>query len=294
MSSLAPQTLNEGKGNMLLARAVCIACWSWILAVPLSAGAQPARWAYQIGWLTSTAADPEHAFRGAMRDMGYVEGKTFVLVRRSADDNLGRLPELAAELVNAKVDVIVAISPPAILAAKKATDRIPVVMAFWGVGGLVESGLVKSFTHPGGNVTGVYMLAEELETKRLELLLQAVPRSRRVGVPSSYPELTLGDLQRLAQGAGVQLQFTQVGEGSDAYRRAFEAMAAARVDALLVPSFPRYFRKARQIIELAASHRLPAIYEWSSMAAAGGLMAYGPKFDELALKVATFADRAIE
>ncbi len=279
---------------MLLLRVVCIACWAWLLAIPLVAVAQPAREPYRIGWLTPTKAIAEHPFITAMGKLGYVEGKSFVLVRRSADDDLQRLPQLAVELANAKVDVIVAISPPAILAAAKATDRIPIIMAFWGAGGLLESGLVKSFARPGRNVTGVYMLADELEAKRLELLLQAVPKAKRVGVLGPGLGNAMVELKRFAQTAGVQLQFSPVGEGDDAFRRAFEAVAAAHVDALLVPSSPRFFRETRQIVDQAASHRLPAMYEWSSMAAEGGLMAYGPEFEQLESKVAAFVDRVLK
>ena len=279
---------------MFLARVLCIACCAWCLAMPLAADAQPAREPYRIGWLTPTKAIAEFPFLAAMGKLGYVEGKSFVLIRRSADDNLQRLPELAVELANARVDVIVAISPPAILAAAKATDRIPIIMAFWGAGGLLDSGLVKSFARPGRNVTGIYMLADELEVKRLELLMQAVPKAKRVGVLGRGNGFATEDLKRFAQSAGVQLEFTPVGEGADAYRLAFEAMTAARVDAVLVPSFPRFFRETRQIVEQAARHRLPAIYEWSSMAVDGGLIAYGPEFDSLETKVAAFVDRVLK
>jgi len=197
--------------------------------------------------------------------------------------------------VRAKVDVIVAVSPPAILAAKQATDTIPIVMAYWGADGLIESGIVASFARPGGNVTGVYMLAAELDTKRLELLLQAVPRARKVGVLDPHaPRFTLTDVQRVARAAGVQLHVTAVGTGRDGYQRAFDAMAKAGVEALLVPSFPRFFKSARQIIELAARRRIPAVYEWPSMAEDGGLMAYGPTFAELDGRVAAIVHRILK
>ena len=128
----------------------------------------------------------------------------------------------------------------------------------------MKSGLVASLARPGGNVTGVYMLGAELDAKRLDLLLQAVPKARNVGVLD--PGYTLTEVQKTAQGAGVQLQMTKVGLGTGAYVRAFDEMAQAHVDALLVPSWPRFFGDARKIIELAASRRIPAIYEWTSMA----------------------------
>jgi len=152
-----------------------------LLVVPVAAEAQPPRTSHRIGWLTPATEEYSRGFREALRALGY-DGQTVVLEPRSAGNDLARLPRLARELVHAKVDVIVAVSPPAILAAKQATDTIPIVMAYWGAEGLIESGIVASFARPGSNVTGVYMLAAERDAKRLELLLQAVPKARRVGV----------------------------------------------------------------------------------------------------------------
>ena len=157
-----------------------------------------------------------------------------------------------------------------------------------------ESGMVANLARPGGNVTGVSMLAAELEAKRLELLLQAVPRTRKVGVLDPERGFSRTDVQRVADGAGVQLVLIPVASGEDGYRLAFEVLAQARVEALLVPSFPRFFKDARKIIDLAASRRLPAIYEWPSMAEDGGLMAYGPTFAELEARVASFVHRILK
>jgi putative ABC transport system substrate-binding protein len=263
-----------------------------LLAAPFTVEAQPAGRIYTVGWLTpADVKEHSRAFREAMRALGYLEGQTVAFEARSAEDDLERLPRLAAELVHAKVDVIVAVSPPAILAAKQATNAIPIVMAFWGRSGLIESGLVASLARPGGNVTGVYMLAAELDAKRLELLLQAVPKARKVGVLDPQTGFTLGDVRKVAEAAGVQLHVTAVGTGREGYQRAFDSMAKARVEALLVPSFPRFFKDARQIIELAARRRFPAVYEWPSMAKEGGLMSYGPTFAELDGPVGAFVDR---
>ncbi len=254
-----------------------------LLAAPRAAGAQPTGRVYRIGWLTPAGAGPSPASREAMRALGYVEGQTVAFESRSAEDDLGRLPRLAAELVHPKVDVIVAVSPPAIRAARQATDAIPIVMAYWGQGGLIESGIVASFASPGGNVTGLHILAAELDAKRLELLLQAIPKARKVGV-----------LDPQAAGFTLQLHITAVGRGSEGYERAFDSMAKARVEALLVPSFPRFFRDAGRIIELAARRRIPAVYEWPAMAKDGGLMAYGPTYAELNGRVAAFVDRILK
>jgi putative ABC transport system substrate-binding protein len=266
-----------------------------LLAVPLAAGAQPARKISRIGWLAPTALEGTlRAFREALRDLGQVEGQTFAVELRSAEDDLERLSKLATELVRSRVDVIVAVSPPAILAARRATDTIPIVMSFWGTTGLIETGMVASFNRPGGNVTGVHMLAAELDGKRLELLLQAVPRARRVGVLDPGPGFTLAEVRRVADAVGVQLHGTVVGRGRDGYHQAFEAVAKAQVDALLVPSFPRFFKEAPEIIELARQRRIPAMYEWSSMARDGGLMAYGPTLAELLGRAAAFVDRILK
>ena len=265
-----------------------------LLISSLHAIAQPAAKIARIGWLTPEVLEVHtRAFREAMRALGYDEGKSYVIEARSADDNIDRLPGLAAELVRANVDLIVAVGPPAILAAKQATTGIPIVMAFWGGGGLLESGVVANLARPGGNVTGVSMLAAELDVKRLELLLQAVPKSRRVGVLDPGRGFSLTDVQSFADGAGVQLVVAPVGNGAEGYRVAFDALANARVEALLVPSHPRFFKDARKIIDLAASRKLPAIYEWPSMAEDGGLMAYGPTFAELEERVASFVQRIL-
>ena len=266
-----------------------------LLAAPLAEG-QPTGRLYRIGSLTpAVGAGFSPAFRETMRALGYVEGQTVAFESRSAEDDLDRLPRLAAELVHSKVDVIIAVSPPAIRAARQATETIPIVMAYWGQGGLIESGIVASFANPGGNVTGLHILAAELDAKRLELLLQAVPKARKVGVLDPQAAgFTLTDVRRVAEVLGVQLHITVVERGSEGYQRAFDSMAKARVEALLVPSFPRFFRDAGRVIELAARRRIPAVYEWPVMAKDGGLMAYGPTFAELNERVAAFVDRILK
>src|SRR4029450_13489252 len=143
--------------------------------------------------LSSVLAEP--LALEALRDLGYVEGQSRRLEVRSADNNLDRLPELAVALAQAKVDLIVAVSPPAIRAASQATKTIPIVMAFWGGEGLLESGVVTSFAGSGTNVTGIYMFAAELDAKRLGLLLEAMPSAKRVGVLN--PGLGWGDFAQV-------------------------------------------------------------------------------------------------
>jgi putative ABC transport system substrate-binding protein len=267
-----------------------------LLAAPRASEAQQPGRVYRIGWLTPAVTDkPPQAFLEALRALGYVEGQAIAFEVRSAQDDLDRLPTLAAELVQSKVDVIVAVSPPAIRAARQATETIPIVMAYWGQRGLIESGIVASFARPGGNVTGIYMLAAELDAKRLELLLQAVPKARKVGVLDPQAAgFTLLEVQAVAKARGVKLHVTTVSRSRDGYQRAFASMAKAHVEALLVPSFPRFFKDGPRIIELAAKRNIPAVYEWPSMAEGGGLMAYGPTFAELDGRVAGFIGRILK
>jgi putative ABC transport system substrate-binding protein len=262
-----------------------------IFMVP-AAEAQPAGKIWRIGYLTPSDI-PKETLIAALRELGYVEGRTARFEVRSAQNEIDRLPELAAELARIPVDIIVAVSPPAIVAAKRATATIPIVMGFWGGQGLLESGVVASFSRPGGNVTGVYMLADELDVKRFELLLEAVPKARTVAMldPGSgwnVSRLT-DDMRRIAESRGARFLISD--EIRDSYDATFAAMGKAKVEAVLVPSFPRFYREQAPIVEAAAKHRIPAIYEWGDMARAGGLIAYGPVIAELNRRVAAYVDK---
>jgi putative tryptophan/tyrosine transport system substrate-binding protein len=263
------------------------------LASPLAVAAQLAGKVWRIGYLTPIEV-PREPLIEALRDLGYVEGQAFRLAVLSADNHLDRLPGLAVALEQAKVDLIVAVSPPAILAASRATKTTPIVMAFWGGEGLIESGIVTSFSRPGANVTGVFMFAAELDAKRLGLLLEALPNARKIGVLN--PGLAWGDFAQVrgvAQSAKVQLRMIDI-PGSTSYERAFDAMATDRIEALLVPSFPRFYQDHQQIVELARKRRVPAMYEWGEMARAGGLMAYGPGIVDLSRLVAVYIDKILK
>jgi len=258
-----------------------------LLAASFRLAAQPAPGIRRIGYLT-----PAH--RSADRDsiQGWLDqlasglrlpkGQKVEFVLRTADGDAARLLPLASELVDAKVDAIVAAGPPAIRAASQATRSIPIVMAYWGGEGLLESGIIKSFARPGTNVTGIYMLAAELDAKRLELLLQALPRARRIAVlaPASDWKEVPGAMRNIAQAAGIDLRMTAV-PGADGYDRVFEAMVKDRVDALVVPSSPRFGIESEAIVAAAAAHRMPAIYESGDFARSGGLVGYGPVFVQL-------------
>jgi putative ABC transport system substrate-binding protein len=268
-----------------------------LLFIAPAAEAQPAGKVWRIGYLTPSDIPMETTFIAALRELGYVEGRTARFEVRSAHDDFDRLPDLAADLVRTPVDIIVAVSPPAIIAARRATATIPIVMAFWGGEGLIESGVVASFSRPGGNVTGVYMLADELDVKRFELLLEAVPKARMVAMLSPgagwhQGQLT-ADLRQIAEKRGIKFLISDV-SGPDGYGATFTAMSKAKVEAVLVPSFPRFYLEHPLIIEAAAKHRIPAVYEWGDMARAGGLMAYGPVGADLVRRVAIYVDKILK
>jgi putative ABC transport system substrate-binding protein len=229
----------------------------------------------------------------ALRERGYVEGRNLVVERRYAEGQIDRLPGLARELVQLRVDVIVAVAAAAVRAAKDATTTIPVVM--WGNFDPVAEGLVASLARPGGNVTGALIAAEgTLAAKRLELLKEAVPRATRIAAlfHESVLQTQVQETQKAASSLGVTLVPVEV-RGSD-YDRAFAAMAAERPAALFVAGSTFFFRDRKQIIKLAAKHRLPAIYEWPEQAEEGGLMAYGSSLPEGYRRLAAYVDRVLK
>jgi putative ABC transport system substrate-binding protein len=260
--------------------------------------AQPQRKLPRVGYLTPTGSDSTSALLAplieGLRKRGFTEGQTIAFDVRTAENDFGRLPALAANLVQAKVDVIVAVSPLAILAASRATKTIPIVMAFWGGEGLLESGVVANLARPGGNVTGVSMLADELERKRLELLLNAFPKARRIAIISTRKgDTPIREVVQVANAAKIELVMSQV-PGQNGYDPVFAAIARDNIDAAMVPSFPRFALEYEGIVAAAAAQRVPAIYEWGYMARAGGLMAYGAEIAELEDRVADYVARILK
>jgi len=266
-----------------------------LIALPRAGRAQQPRRIWRIGYLVPTREAPTAPVIRALGEVGYVDGQNVTLVVRTAADDFARLPTLAAELAQAKVDIILAVAPPAIRAAGQATKTIPIVMAYWGGPDLIESGTIVSFARPGTNVTGVYMLASELEGKRLELLIEAVPSARRMAMlnPGSAQGERLDELRSVAAAGHIDLSVSAIPASKD-YLPVFEEMARDRIEAVLVPSFPRFYVERREIIEAAARYHLPAIYEWGDMARDGGLLAYGPDSLELNRLVARYVDRILK
>jgi putative ABC transport system substrate-binding protein len=272
-----------------------------LLAAPLIAEAQQAAKIARIGWLGNDPVGGPHlseAFRQGLRDLGYVEGRNVVIEYRWAEGKFERLPALAAELVALKVDVILATTVLAAVAAKQAVKTIPIV--FFAAADPIGSGLVTSLARPGGNVTGLSVLSPELIGKRLEHLKQAVPGVSRVAVlwePGGGGERTDKDMLKRAevagQALGMRLQYVEARGPAD-FDRAFSDMTRAHADALTVLPSPMFFNERRRLVDLAAKHRLPAGYPWREGADAGGLMSYGPSIADLYRRAATYVDKILK
>jgi len=273
-----------------------------LLAAPLAAEAQQAAKIARIGYLSGSLAAGPHlpeAFRQGLRDLGYVEGRSVVIEYRDAEGKLERLPALAAELVALKVDVIVAAASavPA-RAAKQVTRTLPIV--FIGAGDPVTTGLVTSLARPGGNLTGLSMLAPELIGKWLDLLRQAVPEVSRVAFlwqPGAAGDRTDKDFLKeadvAARALGVRLQVVEARGPAD-IDRAFSDIIRARAGALTVLSTPMFSSERRRLLDLAAKNRLPAMYSFREYVDAGGLMSYGPNLADMYRRAATYVDKILK
>jgi ABC-type uncharacterized transport system substrate-binding protein len=273
---------------------------SGLLAAPLAAGAQQAGKVYRIGFLAFSPPNPslDGAFRQGLRDLGYIEGRNLVIEYRSADGQLGRLPDRAAELVALNVDLVVAASTPAALAAKRATRTIPIV--FPAVADAVGSGLVGGLAHPGGNITGLSFLGPELVGKGLEVLKEAIPGITRVAVlwqPGGHGEQAQKDMlhgtEVAARTLAVRLQFVEA-RNRDDLGRAFAEMGRTRVSALTVLTSIMFFAEYQRLVDLAAKNRLPTVYPWREPVDAGGLMAYGPSIPDMFRRAAAYVDKILK
>jgi putative ABC transport system substrate-binding protein len=270
--------------------------------VPLAADAQEGPKVPRIGYLALDLGAFLHvreAFLQGLRDLGYVEGRNIAIEYRSADGKPERLLALATELVALKVDVLFAGGGtlPA-LAAKQATSTLPIVFA--DAADPLTSGLVTNLARPGGNVTGLFALAAELVSKRLELLKQAVPAASRVAVlwqPGALGQRTERDMLNAADVAaralGVRLQLVAARGPAD-IDEAFSKMIRERAEALAVFPSSMLFGDRRRVIDLAANNRLPAMYLTRQYVEAGGLMSYAPNVPELFLRAATYVDRILK
>jgi putative ABC transport system substrate-binding protein len=260
-----------------------------------TAGGKPVR----IARLSPLSAEADvqnlAAFRKGMRDLGWIEGRTFLLETRFADGRLDRLPALAADLVRQRVDLILTGSSPGALAAKQATATIPIVMVT--TGDPVAEGIVSSLARPGGNVTGVTAIGQALNTKRLQLLKDAVPGLTRVGVllnpVSLYTPGFLKEKDAAAQALGLDVRLLEAREPTH-LDTALSRVAADSVGALLVQTNPMFLAQRQRLVDAVARSRVPTVYGERAFVEAGGLMFYGASLAVMYRDAAGYADRILK
>lgn len=288
----------NGRARVITRRKLAVILATAVLSAPLALLAQQQK-VYRIGFLgNSTAALEGHLigpFREGLRDFGYVEGQNVLIEYRWAEGKYERFSILIAELIAQKVDVIVTAGTPATLAVKKATTAVPLVMV--AVGDPVGTGIVPSLSRPGGNITGLTSIAQELEGKRLELLREVIPSVSHVAVLWN----SISPFQAVAQNrvrvAAQALHMTvfsygvQTGEGLE---NAFAAIVKERPGALLVLADRLFLHHRKRIMDFATKHRLPGVYAYRELVEIGGLMSFGPSYPGMHRRAAYFVDRILK
>jgi putative ABC transport system substrate-binding protein len=269
-----------------------------LFALCVSADAQQTGKIPRIGFLDSSNASDMagvlEAFWREMRKLGWIEGKNITIEYRFAEQKNERAPEIAADLVRLKVDLIVVSGGLMALAAKKATTTIPIVMA--NVGDPVGFGLVASLARPGGNVTGNSSLVPELNSKRLEILKDAVPKLARVGFlrAAGASDLQLKELRPAAVALKLKLEEIDTPADAKGIESAFQTAKQKQVNAIMMTGTRPFFAERKRIVELAGKHRLPAIYSQKEYVEVGGLMFYGTDYDDLYRKAAHYVDKILK
>jgi putative ABC transport system substrate-binding protein len=277
-----------------------------ILEAPFVANAQQAGKIPRIGFLGTLPTNPRYeALRQGLQESGYIEGRNIAIERQDSEGRVERLPDLAAELVRLKVDVIVVDACGAPLnAAIHATSTIPIVVAACN-DDLVATGLISSLARPGGNITGLSELTPELGAKRLELLKEAVPKVRRVAIlwnPAYSKRFSTNfrfwssdwvEMRAAAQVLGITLQSVEI-RGPDDFDAAFSAMTRERAEALIAFSDPLFVLHRRRIADLAAKNHLPAVYASREVVDSGGLMSYGPSTSDLFRRAAVYVGKILK
>ncbi len=277
-----------------------IALCAILFALGSDASAQTARGVYRLGFLSPAGTlEPSvpsvaNLVPKLLRDSGYVEGRNLEIHRRFANGRIDRLPQLAKELVDIRMDLIVAVSPTAIKPAFDATKTIPIVMGFGK--DPVRDGLITSLAKPGGNITGVVVAPEDvLAGKRLELIKETVPQAETIAIlatsePSS--RLQVEEAQKVAPTLNAKLRVVELQDGD--YEKVFRFIVQEKAGAMFVLASPILNAGRDRIIELAAKHRVPAIYEWPEHAEIGGMMAYGSSLAALSRRVAWYVERILK
>ena len=281
---------------MITRRKIVLALGATALVSPLSSFAQPAKKVWRIGFLQESEPSKDiprlDAFNAGMSALGYAEGRDYVIEQRSAQSDLARLPALAAELAALRVDLILITGTPSAMAASKVTRDIPILSAT--VGDPIGSGLAASLSRPGGNFTGLTNLSGELVTKRLDLLRQLLPRMRRVGFLYD-PNNRLNEIQLARfESDCTKLQFQPVraaARTAEEIPAAFMTLKRKNAQGLIAGAGNTNNSSRKTIVELAAKHRLPAVFYRSDFAEAGGLISYAPDVLDLHRRTAAYADK---
>jgi putative tryptophan/tyrosine transport system substrate-binding protein len=287
---------HEATGNSRKAKVFGLALCTFLLALSIPAQAQPQARVPKIGWLgaRSASAPARELFGRELRALGYVEGKNIALEYRYAEGRLDRLPALVDELIRLKVDVLLTPATPAAVAAKNATKTIPIV--FYTGSDPVALGLVDSLARPGGNITGFTTIEAVLVGKRLELLKETIPKLSRVAAlwnpEDPISAQTWKESQLPARELGLELHSMEV-SSADKFEAAFKEMTRAGSAALALMGSPFFFSHQKQIVNLAAKNRLPAIYTQREFVAGGGLMSYGADESEPYRRAAIFVDKIL-
>jgi ABC-type uncharacterized transport system substrate-binding protein len=279
--------------------------WAGLFAIVLAlavgaarAEAQQPGKIFRIGFLDPSTASGMavlvDTFRQELDKLGWIEGKNIIIEYRFGEQQPERAPELAADLVRLKVDLIVVVGTASALPAKKATNTIPIVMT--NVGDPVGAGLVVSLARPGGNITGLASLSSELITKRLEILKDAIPRLAGVGVlrPAGGSDQQLKGLRLAALALKLKLEEIETQRDVKALESAFQTAKQKQVGAIMTTTATTFFAERKRIVELATKYRLPAIYYQEEFVDDGGLMSYGVEHDDLYRKAAHYVDKILK
>jgi putative ABC transport system substrate-binding protein len=272
-----------------------------VLLPAVSTEAQQPGKIFRIGFLDASTASGMSvlvdAFRQELTKLGWIEGKNIIIEYRFAEQKNERLPELAADLVRLKLDLIVVAGTVAALAAKSATTTIPIVMA--NAADPVAAGLVASLARPGGNVTGFEGLAPQLNTKRLEVLKDAVPKLARVGLLRPLgggiaTDLQLKELRAATQALKLKLEVIDTQLDAKGLESAFQTAKQRQVNGIMTTASRLFFAERKRIVELAGKYRLPAIYFQREFVDEGGLMSYGVDYTDLYRRAAVYVDKILK
>ncbi len=266
---------------------------------PQAARAQQPGKIPRVGFMGNSTAALEAnlvgPFREGLRELGYVEGRNIAIEYRWADGDYARFPALVAELIAAKVDVIVTAGTPASLAVKKATSTVPLVMI--AVGDPVGTGLVPSLARPGGNLTGLSSIAPDLEGKRLELLREIVPKLSHVAFffnpANPFHAVSMRNGRAAAQALGIKLQPHEVRRSED-LDAAFDTIAKEKPDALLILADRVFLHNRQRMMDFATEQRLPSVNAYREVVEAGGLMSYGPSYEDMHKRAAIYVDKILK